>query len=170
MGVVCRCWRTGQEWRQYPRPVANPDLIELSTDWDTALLVADRYTGLDDSDIMEQAKQLLAALLLIANKEGRDYGWVSNALLDFRFVLEPIERALRDGAQPPPAVAVEVLQDTFRRHERVRDDIFSRAYALLLKALEPHSAFDLDVFPDPPWVPAETPPDPHGYAETDDPG
>jgi hypothetical protein len=55
--------------------VAEPDLIELSTDWESALLVADRYTGLNDSYVMEQAKRLLAALLLIANNEGRDYGW-----------------------------------------------------------------------------------------------
>jgi hypothetical protein len=103
-GVVCRRSRTPQPVCQYPRSVAKPDLIELSTDWDSALLVAGRYTGLGDSYLIHESKEVLAALLLIANKQGRDYRWVGDALLDYRFVLEPIQRAPRDGAQ--------VLQDT----------------------------------------------------------
>jgi hypothetical protein len=143
---------------QYPRPVAKPDLIELSTDWDNALLVADRYTGLDDNHVIEQSKRTLAALLLIANKEGRDYGWVSDALLDYKFVLA----AIQNGGQPDTAVAVEVLRGDFLRGPRQRGDICSRAYVLFLKALQPRSAFDLDVLPDPAWIPTGRQPDSYG--------
>ena len=100
--------------------MAKPDLIELSTDWDNALLVADRYTGFDDGYVIEQSKRALAAMLLIANKEGRDYGWLSRVLLDYRFILQPIQRALRDGKQPDMAAAVEALADAYGRDARQR--------------------------------------------------
>src|SRR3954447_13051239 len=96
LAFVRRRRLTGRNYHQYPRPMAKPDLIELSTDWDRAVLVADRYTGLNDGYIMEQAKQLLAALLLIANKEGRDYESVSAALQNQWHILEPIQRELWD--------------------------------------------------------------------------
>lgn len=63
--------------------MAKPDLIELSTDWDTALLVADRYTGASGESggfFTEHGKRVLAALLLIANKEGHGYGWIDDVL------------------------------------------------------------------------------------------
>jgi hypothetical protein len=74
--------------------VAKPDLIELSTDRKNALLVADRYTGVGGGSEMaafhtHHAGHLLAALLLIANKEGYGYGWISAALENQWHILEP---------------------------------------------------------------------------------
>jgi hypothetical protein len=63
--------------------MAKPDLIELSTDWDSALLVADRYTGTgggSDGFFTEHGKRILAAMLLIANKEGYACGWIDDVL------------------------------------------------------------------------------------------
>jgi len=140
--------------------MAKPDLIELSTDWDRAVLVADRYTGLNDGYIMEQAKQLLAALLLIANKEGRDYESVSAALQNQWHILEPIQRELWDRPKPETAVAVEVLRGTWGRDGGERGDIFATAYVLFLKAVEPRSAFDPDELPEPRWLRTEQPPSP----------
>jgi hypothetical protein len=67
--------------------VSKPDLIELSTDWDTALRVADRYTGLggergDDEKFLEQGARLLAGVLVIANHEGKGYRWLGDVLED----------------------------------------------------------------------------------------
>jgi hypothetical protein len=141
--------------------VSKPDLIELSTDWDTAVLVADRYTGLNDGYIMEHAKQLLAAVLLIANKEGRDYASVNAALQNQWRILEPIQRQVRDGPKPETAVAVEVLRGIWGRDDGERGDISATAYVLFLKAVEPRSAFDLDELPEPRWLPPEQPPSPY---------
>jgi hypothetical protein len=63
--------------------VSKPDLIELSTDWDTALRVADRYTGLGcggDEYLLEQGARLLAGVLAIANQAGKGYRWISDIL------------------------------------------------------------------------------------------
>jgi hypothetical protein len=140
--------------------VTKPDLIELSADWDDALLVADRYTGLSNSYIMEQAKKLLAAVLLIANKEGRDYGWVSGALQAQLVILERIQRHNVLGPEPDIAVAADALNDIWDHDEREKSDIFATAYVLFSKAIEPRSAFDLDELPEPRWLPPKTPPNP----------
>jgi hypothetical protein len=142
--------------------VTTPDLIELSTDWDTALLVADRYTGLDERYIIEQARQLLAALLLIANKKGHGYEWVTSALVaDLHpHVLGLIQRHNVLGPEPDIAVAVETLQDIWDHDHREKSDIFSMAYVLFMKAIEPRSAFDLGELPEPRWLPPERGPNP----------
>lgn len=76
--------------------MAKPDLIELSTDWNTALVVADRYGGLGggseaDRYFTEQGKRVLAAVLLIANKRGEGYRWVDEALRDDQLMSEIIQ-------------------------------------------------------------------------------
>ena len=47
--------------------MSKPDLIELSTDWDTALRVADRYTGLGGEGALDWSGES-------AVSEGRDAG------------------------------------------------------------------------------------------------
>jgi hypothetical protein len=127
--------------------VGKPDLIELSTDWDTAPRVADRYTGLggesgEDKDFLEQEAQLLAGVLVIANQEGRGYRWVADVLedpdyLDIKAIIEEPSAVVE--------VAVQHLRKLVSADVRTRTRIFSIAYSLFSKALQPRSVLDPDI-------------------------
>ena len=118
--------------------MAKPDLIELSTDWNTALVVADRYSGLGggseaDRYFTEQGKRVLAAVLLIANKRGEDYRWVDEAFRDDQLMSEIIQ----GDNQPATASAIWVLQSLFWGDERQRADIFSLPTSCLRRPSSP---------------------------------
>ena len=123
------------------------DLIELSSDWDTALRVADRYTGLrggsgEDGNNLEQGARLLAGVLVIANQEGKGYRWIGDVLqdpdyLDMKAVIEEPSAAVE--------VAVQHLRELLSTDVQTRTGIFSTAYSLLSKALQPRSVLDPDI-------------------------
>jgi hypothetical protein len=127
--------------------VSKPDLIELSTDWDTALRVADRYTGLggergDDEKFLEQGARLLAGVLVIANQEGKGYRWLGDVLedpdhLDIDAIIEESTAEL--------AVAGQHLRELVSTDVPARSRIFSTAYSLFSKALQPRSVLDPDI-------------------------
>jgi hypothetical protein len=127
--------------------VSKPDLIELSTDWDTALRVADRYTGLggerdNDEYFLEQGARLLAGVLVIANQEGKGYRWVGDVLED------PDHADIEAIMEEPTAdveVAVQHLRELVSTELTTRSRIFSTAYSLFSKALQPRSVLDPDI-------------------------
>jgi hypothetical protein len=147
--------------------VTKPDLIELSTDWDTALLVADRYTGTgggpnSDAFFIEQGKRVLAAMLLIANKEGYGYGWIDEVLgeRDLHRIKDEIERNRESSASY--GLPVRMLSNALWSTDRERSGILSTAYLMFSKALQPRSALDPHVLLPPPAPPRETPPSSYG--------
>ena len=127
--------------------MSKPDLIELSTDWATALRVADRYTGLggeadDDEDFLEQGAQLLAGVLVIANQEGKGYRWVGDVLedSDYADIKAIIEEPTADLEVP-----VQHLRELVSTEMQTRSRIFSTAYSLFSKAMQPRSVLDPDI-------------------------
>jgi hypothetical protein len=127
--------------------VSKPDLIELSTDWDTALRVADRYTGLggerdNDEHFLEQGARLLAGVLVIANQEGKGYRWVGDVLEDPDYV--DIE-AIMEEPTADVEVAVQHLRELVSTELTTRSRIFSTAYSLFSKGLQPRSVLDPDI-------------------------
>ena len=97
--------------------MSKPDLIELSTDWDTALRVADRYTGLggeraDDQNFLEQGARLLAAILVIANQEGKSYRWVGDLLEDSDHA---DMKAIIEEPSADPEVPLSICEKSCRR-------------------------------------------------------
>ena len=127
--------------------MSKPDLIELSTDWDTALRVADRYTGLggeadDDKYFLEQGARLLAGVLVIANQEGKGYRWVGDILEDTDYA---DIKAVIDEPTPDVEVAVEHLREIVSTEMVTRSQIFSTAYSLFAKAMQPRSVLDPDI-------------------------
>jgi len=139
--------------------------LELSTDWDTALLVADRYSGPGDGGYFgEQAKRVLAAMLLIANRKGLGYGWINEVLgaslyTDVNTALERME--VTDVEFP-----LRVLMKALWSAERECSAIYSTAYLMFNKALQPRSTLDPDLLaaPPPPRMPAV--PNPYGEPDT----
>jgi hypothetical protein len=128
--------------------VAKPDLIELSSDWDTALLVAQRYTGINAKSNLGEygtvlAKSVLAAVLLIANKQDRGYGWVRDVLLGGEYKALEVFVEEQDGifAGSP----LEHLKGVMRFGEETRSAIFSDAYAMFSRALLPLDARDPNI-------------------------
>jgi hypothetical protein len=122
-----------------------PDLIEAATDWDNALAVADRYTGIGSGGVhggyfLQQGKCVLAAALLIANKRGKGYGWIRHHLAD-QDVADLI-----DGECQGYETAVQYLHSVTMTPDRERSGCFSTAYVLLSKALQPQSLLDPDLF------------------------
>jgi hypothetical protein len=127
--------------------VSKPDLIELSTDWDTALRVADRYTGLggeadDDEYFLEQGARLLAGVLVIANQEGKGYRWVGDVREDTDYV---DIKAIIDEPSADLEVAVEHLREIVSTEIQTRSRILSTAYSLFSKAMQPRSVLDPDI-------------------------
>jgi hypothetical protein len=127
--------------------VSKPDLIELSTDWDTALRVADRYTGLggergDDEKFLEQGARLLAGVLVIANQEGKGYRWLGDVLEDPDYL--DIE-AIIEESTAELEVAGQHLRELVSTDVPARSRIFSTAYSLFSKALQPRSVLDPDI-------------------------
>jgi hypothetical protein len=124
--------------------VAKPDLIELSTDWKTALLVADRYTGVGGGSdtnayFAERAKTVLASVLLIANKQAKGYGWVASVLADGddKQLLE-----ITEGRNDALGLPFQHLRDILPADYRQSSSIVSTAYLMLSKALQPRSVLD----------------------------
>jgi hypothetical protein len=127
--------------------VSKPDLIELSTDWDTALRVADRYTGLggeraDDPNFLEQGARLLAAVLVIANQEGKSYRWVGDLLEDSDHA---DIKAIIEEWSADPEVPLQHLREIVSTDVPTRSRIFFTAYSLFSKALQPRSVLDPDI-------------------------
>jgi hypothetical protein len=127
--------------------VSKPDLIELSTDWDTALRVADRYTGLggergDDEKFLEQGARLLAGVLVIANHEGKGHRWLGDVLEDPDYL--DIE-AIIEKSTAELEVAGQHLRELVSTDVPARSRIFSTAYSLFSKALQPRSVLDPDI-------------------------
>ena len=127
--------------------MSKPDLIELSTDWDTALRVADRYTGLggeraDDQNFLEQGARLLAAVLVIANQEGKSYRWVGDLLEDSDHA---DIKAIIEEPSADPEVPLQHLREIVSTDVPTRSRIFFTAYSLSSKALQPRSVLDLDI-------------------------
>jgi len=127
--------------------VSKPDLIELSTDWDTALRVADRYTGLggeraDDQNFLEQGARLLAAVLVIANQEGKSYRWVGDLLEDSDHA---DIKAIIEEPSADPEVPLQHLREIVSTDVPTRSRIFFTAYSLSSKALQPRSVLDPDI-------------------------
>ena len=127
--------------------MSKPDLIELSTDWDTALRVADRYTGLggergDDEKLLEQGARLLAGVLVIANHERKGYRWIGDVLEDPDYL--DIE-AIIEESTAELEVAGQHLRELASTDVPARSRIFSTAYSLLSKALQPRSVLDPDI-------------------------
>ena len=127
--------------------MTKPDLIELSTDWDTALRVADRYTGLggergDDEKFLEQGARLLAGVLVIANREGKGYRWVGDVLEDSDYA---DIKAIIEEPSADLAVAVQHLREIVSTEVPTRSRIFFIAYSLFSKALQPRSVLDPDI-------------------------
>jgi hypothetical protein len=133
--------------RPYARWVSKPDLIELSTDWDTALRVADRYTGLggergDDENFLEQGARLLAGVLVIANRKRKGYRWVGDVLEDSDYAdIKGIIEEPNDDLEVP----VEHLRELVSTEVPTRSRIFSTAFSLFSKALQPRSVLDPDI-------------------------
>jgi hypothetical protein len=133
--------------RPYARWVSKPDLIELSTDWDTALRVADRYTGLggergDDENFLEQGARLLAGVLVIANRKRKGYRWVGDVLEDSDYAdIKAIIEEPNDDLEVP----VEHLRELVSTEVPTRSRIFSTAFSLFSKALQPRSVLDPDI-------------------------
>jgi len=127
--------------------VSKPDLIGLSTDWDTALRVADRYTGLggelgDDESFLEQGARLLAGVLVIANRKGKGYRWVGDVLEDSDYAdIKAIIEEPSDDLEVP----VEHLRELVSTEVPTRSRIFSTAFSLFSKALQPRSVLDPDI-------------------------
>ena len=127
--------------------MSKPDLIGLSTDWDTALRVADRYTGLggerdDDEYFLEQGARLLAGVLVIANREGKGYRWVGDVLEDSDYAdIKAIIEEPSDDLEVP----VQHLRELVSTEVPTRSLIFSTAYSLFSKALQPRSVLDPDI-------------------------
>jgi hypothetical protein len=127
--------------------VSKPDLIELSTDWDTALRVADRYTGLggeraDDQNFLEQGARLLAAILVIANQEGKSYRWVGDLLEDSDHA---DIKAIIEEPSGDPEVPLQHLREIVSTDVPTRSRIPFTAYSLFSKALQPRSVRDPDI-------------------------
>jgi hypothetical protein len=127
--------------------VSKPDLIELSTDWDTALRVADRYTGLggeraNDQNFLEQGARLLAAVLVIANQEGKSYRWVGDLLEDSDHA---DIKAIIEEPSADPEVPLQHLREIVSTDVPTRSRIFFTAYSLFSKALQPRSVLDPDI-------------------------
>jgi hypothetical protein len=127
--------------------VGKPDLIELSTDWDTALRVADRYTGLggeraDDENFLEHGARLLAGVLVIGNREGKGYRWVSDVLEDSDYA---DIKAIIEQPSTDVEVAVQHLRELVSTEMPTRSRIFFTAYSLFSKALQPRSVLDSDI-------------------------
>jgi hypothetical protein len=127
--------------------VTRPDLIELSADWDSALLVADRYTGIgssrnDDKYFVEQGKQILAAVLFLANKQGLGYEWVHETLggMNYEQIRDLTEHLRNESSFYVYPVAH--VENVLGRREPERSAIFSSAYVMFKKALQPGSAMD----------------------------
>jgi hypothetical protein len=126
--------------------VSKPDLIELSTDWDTALRVADRYTGLggergDDEKFLEQGARLLAGVLVIANQEGKGYRWLGDVLEHPDYLdIDVVEESTAELE-----VAGQHLRELVSTDVPARSRIFSTAYSLFSKALQPRSVLDPDI-------------------------
>ena len=127
--------------------MSKPDLIGLSTDWDTALRVADRYTGLggelgDDESFLEQGARLLAGVLVIANRKGKGYRWVGDVLEDSDYAdIKAIIEEPSDDLEVP----VEHLRELVSTEVPTRSRIFSTAFSLFSKALQPRSVLDPDI-------------------------
>jgi hypothetical protein len=133
--------------KPYARWVSKLDLIELSTNWDTALRVADRYTGLggeggDDRYFLDQGARLLAGVLVIANQEGKGYRWVGDVLEDSDYA---DIKAIIEEPTADVEVAVQHLRELVSTDVPARSRIFSTAYSLFSKALQPRSVLDPDV-------------------------
>lgn len=117
-----------------------PDLIDASTDWDSALLVADRYTGSSGDYFTQQGKRLLAAFLLMANKERFDLSWIERHLSERKFhELRPLIEEHADPSSPE----IRQLYSVLMTNERTRADIFAMAHLFLSKALQPRSWYQL---------------------------
>lgn len=127
--------------------MSKPDLIGLSSDWDTALRVANRYTGLggergDDKYFLEQGTRLLTCVLVIANQEGKGYRWVGDVLED------PDHADIKtiiDESSADLEVPVQHLREIVSRDVPTRTRIFFTAYSLFSKALQPRSVLDPDI-------------------------
>ena len=127
--------------------MSKPDLIELSTDWDTALRVADRYTGLggergDDETFLEQGARLLAGVLVIANQQGKGYRWVADVLDNFDHA---DTKAIIEEPSADLEVPVQHLRELVSTDVPTRSRIFSTAYILFSKALQPRSVLDPEI-------------------------
>jgi hypothetical protein len=135
-------------------PTTQPDLIELATDWDNALLVADRYTGpggapKGDAYFTEQGKRVLAAMLLIANKEGHGYGWIDELLGQRDYMVIGLAVAdLRKRRVAIDSVPLRVLDNVHFSAKDERSAIYSIAYLMFTKALQPRSALPPGLFDD----------------------
>ena len=125
--------------------MSNPDLIELSTDWDTALGVADRYTGIGgerDEHFLEQGARLLAGVLVIANQEGKGYRWVGDVLEDSNHA---DIKAIIGESNADLEVAIQHLREIVSMDVPTLSRTFFTAYSLFLKALQPRSVLDPDI-------------------------
>jgi hypothetical protein len=127
-------------------PTTQPDLIELSTDWDTALLVADRYTGTGrdsrgDTYFAEQGKRVFAAMLVVANKEGLGYGWIDKVLGEHNdSEIYTALRRVQQSATTDVGFPLRVLTKALWTAVNERSGIYSAACLMFTKALQPRSA------------------------------
>jgi hypothetical protein len=109
--------------------------------------VADRYTGLgdergDDRYFLEQGVRLLAGVLGIANQQGNGYRWVGDVLDDSDYA---DIKAIIDEPSAELEVPVQHLREIVSTKVPTRSRIFSTAYSLFSKALQPRSVLDPDL-------------------------
>ena len=119
--------------------MSKPDLIELSTDWDTALRVADRYTGLggqrgDDENFLEQGARLLAGVLVIAHRKGKGYRWMGDVLEDSDYAAI---KAIIEEPSDDLEVPVEHLRELVSTEVPTRSRIFSMPTACSRRLYSP---------------------------------
>ena len=96
----------------------------------------------DDEYFLEQGARLLAGVLVIANREGKGYRWVGDVLEDSDYAdIKAIIEEPSDDLEVP----VQHLRELVSTEVPTRSLIFSTAYSLFSKALQPRSVLDPDI-------------------------
>ena len=96
----------------------------------------------DDEYFLEQGARLLAGVLVIANQQGKGYRWVGDVLEDSDYAdIKAIIEEPSDDLEVP----VQHLRELVSTEVPTRSLIFSTAYSLFSKALQPRSVLDPDI-------------------------
>jgi hypothetical protein len=96
----------------------------------------------DDENFFEQRARLLAGVLVIANRKGKGYRWVGDVLEDSDYAAI---KAIIEEPSDDLEVPVEHLRELVSTEVPTRSRIFSTAFSLFSKALQPRSVLDPDI-------------------------